>query len=106
MQPEDVLESLVEECREVHVGLWRIVKAVRLDLGFTAPEEVRAAALGLVRTLLCERGIRAGFPAADGRNFLPWELAADQALSRIDEEWRALGRDPNIGEIAWFTSPG
>jgi hypothetical protein len=106
MRPEDVLESLVEECREDHVGLWRIVKAVRLDLGLTGPEEVRAAALGLVRTLLRERGMWAGFPAPDGRNFLPWKLPADRALSRIEEEWLALGRDPNIGEIAWFTSPG
>jgi hypothetical protein len=26
--------------------------------------------------------------------------------SSAEALWLALGRDPNIGEIAWFTSPG
>ncbi len=30
MTAEDVLESLVEECHEDHVGLWGIVNAVRV----------------------------------------------------------------------------
>jgi hypothetical protein len=32
-------------------------------------------------------------------------LPPDQAVSRIEKEWSALGREPNIGEVAWFTSP-
>jgi hypothetical protein len=104
MTPEDVLECLVEECREDHVGLWRIVNAVRFDLGSADPVQTRATALGLVRSLLHERGMQVGHPAPDGRHFLPWNLSPDQAVSRIDREWSALGRDPNIGEVAWFTS--
>ena len=42
--------------------------------------------------------------AADGRHFVSWDLSLDQALSRIEKERSALGREPNIGEVAWFTS--
>jgi hypothetical protein len=105
MTPEDVLDSLVEECHEDHVGLWEIVEAVRLDLGPSSPRETRAMALRLVRSLLHERGMQVGHPAPDGRHFVAWDLPADQAVSRIEKEWSALGREPNIGEVAWFTSP-
>jgi hypothetical protein len=56
MTPDDVLQTLVEECREGHVGLWRIVNAVRFDLGSPNPAETRAVTLRLVRSLLQERG--------------------------------------------------
>ena len=104
MTPDDVLESLVEECHEDHVGLWRIVNAVRFDLGPADPAQTRALTLRLVRSLLHERGVQVGSPTPDGRHFVTWGLTPDQAVSRIEEEWRALGREPNIGEVAWFTS--
>ena len=104
MTHDDVLESLAEECRADHVGLWEIVDAVRLDLGSTNAPEIRALTLGLVRSLLLERGMQVGHPAPDGRHFIPWDLPPDQAVSRIEKEWSALGREPNIGEVAWFTS--
>ena len=104
MTHDDVLESLAEECHADHVGLWEILEAVRFDLGSTNPSETRALTLRLVRSLLQERGMQVGHPAPDGRHFIPWELPPDQAVSRIEKEWSALGRDPNIGEVAWFTS--
>jgi len=104
MTCDDVLEGLVEECQEDHVGLWRIVNAVRLDVGAKNPIETQAMTLRLVRSLLQERGMQVGQPAADGRHFVAWDLPAEQAVRRIEKEWSALGREPNIGEVAWFTS--
>jgi hypothetical protein len=104
MTPDDVLESLAEECREDHVGLWEIVNAVRFDLGATDPSETRALTLRLVQRLLRERGMQVGHPTPDGRHFVSWGLPPDQAVSRIEQEWSALGREPDIGEVAWFTS--
>ncbi len=105
MTPDEVLESLVEECREDHLGLWRIVNAVRFDLGSANPSETRALTLRLVCGLLHERGMQVGHPAPDGRHFVSWGVSPDQAVRRIEQEWSVLGRDPNIGEVAWFTSP-
>jgi hypothetical protein len=104
MTADDVLDSLVEECQEDHVGLWRIVNAVRFDLGAQNPVETRTMTLRLVRSLLNERGMQVGHPAPDGRHFIIWDLPPDQVVSRIEKEWSALGREPNIGEVAWFTS--
>jgi hypothetical protein len=104
MTPEDVLESLAEECQNDHVGLWEIVDAVRLDLGTTSAAQTRSWSLRLVRSLLSERGMQVGHPASDGRHFVSWDLPVDQAMSRIEKEWSALGREPQIGEVAWFTS--
>ncbi len=103
MTPDEVLESLIEECDRDHVGLWEIVNAVRLDLGSKGSQETRALALQLVRRLLSERGMRVGHPAPDGRGFVSWDLPPDQAVRRIEQEWTSLGREPNIGEVAWFT---
>jgi hypothetical protein len=100
----DVVESLVEECRVDHVGLWEVINAARYDLGASTPAETQATALQLVRSLL-DRGMYIGFPAADGKGFVPWDVSADGAVRRIEQEWSALGREPNIGEVAWFTAP-
>jgi hypothetical protein len=100
----DVLESLVEECRVDHVGLWEIVNAARHDLGASSPAEVQTTTVQLVRSLL-DRGMHVGYPAPDGKGFVLWGLPAEGAVRRIEQEWSALGRDPNIGEVAWFTAP-
>src|SRR5262249_17861050 len=104
MTPDDVLEGLVEECHEAHVGPWEAVGAGRFDPGSTDPSEARGLTLRLVQRMLQERGMQVGHPTPDGRHFVPWGLPPDQAVSRIEQEWSALGRDPSIGEVAWFTS--
>ena len=98
------IESLVEECRVDHVGLWEVINAARFDLGASSPAEIRATTIELVRSLL-EHGMHVGFPASGGKDFEPWALPTDAAIRRIEQEWSALGREPNIGEIAWFTAP-
>jgi hypothetical protein len=104
MTPDDVLESLVEECHVDHVGLWEVVRAAQDRLGSTDPSETQALTLRLVRGLLQDRGMQVGHPAPDGRHFVAWDLPPDEAVSRIERDWAALGREPDIGEVAWFTS--
>ncbi|MGP1386326.1 MAG: hypothetical protein ACTS2F_22390 [Thainema sp.] len=31
-----------------------------------------------------------------------WDLDIDSSIQRIETEWDELGREPNIGEIAWL----
>jgi hypothetical protein len=104
MTSDEILENLVEECHADHVGLWEIVTAVQLDLGSKDPGETKALTLQLVGRLLGERGMQVGHPAPDGRHFIAWDLPAEEAVNRIEQEWSALGREPNIGEVAWLTS--
>jgi len=37
--------------------------------------------------------------------FAVWQLSIDETIARIEREWLALGREPNLGEIAWFVDP-
>lgn len=105
MTATEVLNSLVEECRQDHVGLWQIVNAARYDLGASTPAEMRATTLRLVRSLLHDQGIIVGHPTPDGKGFVPWNVSPEGAIRRIEMEWESLGRDPNIGDVAWFTAP-
>ncbi len=104
MTANDVLDSLTEQCRVDHVGLWQIVSAVQFDLGTTEPTQTRAVTMQLVSSLIRDRGVVVGHPTPDGRYFVAWHLPPEAAVRRIEQEWLALGREPDIGEIAWFTT--
>jgi hypothetical protein len=104
MTPDEVLQGLLDECHRDHVGLWEIANAARFDLGAKSPAETQARMLQIVRGLLDERGVQVGHPTPDGRGFVAWGLPPDEAVRRIEQEWSALGREPGIGEVAWFTS--
>ena len=34
--------------------------------------------------------------------FHSWELSAADAVDRVNKEWVALGRRPNLGDVAWL----
>jgi hypothetical protein len=102
---EDLLAGFVDEGLDDHVGLWEVVRAVREDLGVSDPAAVRDATLRLVRVLLTEQGLEAGFPTPDGRGFRAWPLDAEESIGRIEREWDLLGRSPSIGEVVWFNNP-
>jgi hypothetical protein len=101
---DEIVHQLLAECEDDHVGLWQLVNCVRLDLDVREPEEVRRITLELVCELLKSPGIEVGFPASDGRQFVAWDLPPEEAVRRIQQEWNALARPPDIGEIAWFSS--
>jgi hypothetical protein len=31
-----------------------------------------------------------------------WALGAAETIERIEDEWRALGRPPNLGDVCWL----
>ena len=102
MSEHDIVEQFVAECEEDHVGLWRLVRAVQEDLAVGEPEQVRAATLKLVHALLEQPGMQIGIPAPDGISFVPWNVNPDVAANEVGKRWLELGRNPDIGEIAWF----
>jgi hypothetical protein len=99
---EQGIETLIlEECRVDDVGLWEVVSIVRSKLG---PDNSMKQTLRILRKLLDQGSIVAGFPTPDGRAFQSWDLGPEETISRIEFEWRRLGRTPTLGEIAWFTA--
>jgi hypothetical protein len=99
-----LLDDILDECEDDHVGLWSVVREVRSSLANVPSDDVKDVTLELLKFLLHRGLIEAGYPAANGTDFEPWGLSADEAIARIDREWSALGHEPNIGEVVWFTS--
>jgi hypothetical protein len=100
-----LLEGILDECEDDHVGLWSILRDVRNTLGHASSTEIKGMTLDLLTFLLRRHLIEAGFPAANGRDFEPWKLSPPEAIKKISDEWDKLGREPSGGEVVWFTMP-
>jgi len=95
--------EIIVECREDYVGLWSIIRRVR-NVGISSDSIVMETTLQLLLQLLSCEKLVAG--QIHSENFEIWKSSPQEIISRIKDEWIALGRSPNIGEIAWFTCKG
>lgn len=96
----DVIDRILTECDDDYVGLWSIYRQVK-EAGFADP---KSDTLSLIRFLLFTGAVDAGVPDANG-GFKAWRLTPEETLRRIAKEWSGLGREPDIGDIVWFTTP-
>jgi hypothetical protein len=106
--PEQVAQlkdQIVEEAIEDYVGLWSIVKQIRRVVPELSDDGIREITIDLLRDLLDAGVLTVGFPTLDGGSFESWTISSRDAITRIEQEWALLGRDPNIGEIVWVTTP-
>lgn len=88
-------------CADDHTGLWEIIRDVRSSLPDATAGEIQTKTLEILESLLQQGLIQAGFSL--GRKFDPWLFSVRDTLDRIRTEWDAHGRDPSLGEVAWFS---
>lgn len=100
--PQQFLDEIIEEAKVDEVGLWFIVGGVRDDLGIKGPALLRIATMQCVKQILASGEVVAGYYKPDGSGIEVWNLEHEEIVSRIEEAWNQLGRDPNIGEIVVF----
>jgi hypothetical protein len=102
------------------VGLWVIIRYTKEHFTLTDPEEIRHKTMEVLRPLIEAGLICPGWPKLTGRGFEPWIFltydrndpkkkinriltqSVDEAMDLIDKEWKALGQEPTIGDVAWF----
>ncbi|HEV3085086.1 MAG TPA: hypothetical protein VGY66_35325 [Gemmataceae bacterium] len=101
MPAESLKQSILNEFDEDHVGLWSIVRDVEEFFPDKDESAIRSYALKLLRELLLNHEIKAGFPTKEG-TFRALRGAPEKILERIEAEWPP-GRRPTIGEGLWFT---
>lgn len=119
---EKIIERIQDEARDDCRALWKIISYAACDTGrdedydeddptiphpnsITDPELIRAKTLSLVRDLLNTKRIMAGELADGGRNIEPWPISVEAVVGRIDREWKALGKEPDMrNDIVWFGS--
>jgi hypothetical protein len=100
--PQTFLGQIIEEAKADEVGLWFIIGRLRDDLGILEPASLRAATLQCVNELLTSGAVVAGYYRPDGSGVEVWEMEPESIVSRIEQAWIELGREPNIGEIVVF----
>jgi len=109
------VEAVVAEL--VRLGLDDVIQASEAayvstyTIGAKTDTEVRESTVEAVRLLL-QRGlmeigdiVSVRCPQAREGHILDvasWGLSPPEAAARVDREWRALGRRPNLGELFWL----
>jgi hypothetical protein len=84
-----------------YVDLCGLASIVQIETKLLGEERLRAS-LEVIRELLTSGLMVVGDLFESG--FVPWNLAIPEALDRVEREWRALGREPNLWEICWFAN--
>ena len=100
--------ALVEETRTDTVGLWALLKQVARELPTLTPGEARQVTLTVIHGALVSEHVVAGNFVErdeDSMRFDVWQTSAEESVARIDREWIALGREPNLGDVVWFVDP-
>ena len=100
--PQQFLDEIIEEAKADEVGLWFIIAGVRDDLGVNQPALVQAITLQVVNQILTSGEVVAGYhkPHVAGIDVL--NMGPEKVVSRIEEEWNQLGREPSIGDNVLF----
>lgn len=96
-------KDVLTEGLEDYVGLWQVARRVRESLRLSEANEVRQAVVDRLRPLFEGGHVEAGELASNG-GFSAWKRQGQDAVERIDREWRRLGHDPNISDICWLNN--
>jgi hypothetical protein len=99
---ETIKQSLLAELKEDYEGLWTVLRRVRCENPNLDADTARRRTLRVILELLRDDVIVAGVPNRSG-DFIRWELSPEDTIRRIEREWQELGREPNIGDIVWFS---
>lgn len=99
---ESIIAEFQREAAVDFIGLWQLVRAVKDNLEQDESPAVQQLSLDLLKRILAA-GFRVGDLSATGRVLEPWpDQRPDHVVARIRSEWDSLGREPNIGDIAWL----
>jgi hypothetical protein len=100
---EEILNDIRKECFEDYVGLWTIPWHFREIYGINDVAVRRTESFKVIERLLELPDIGVG-QFNESRSFDFWNLSASDVLKKLASEWDALGHEPSIGDIAWFTA--
>lgn len=99
---EQIVKDFIVEAKQDNIGLWRVVNAVQHETGEVDSSGVRSDSLRVIEGLL-NHGLEV-MDYYQGRGWEKWpEKDRHSILARIEREWIALGRDPSLGDICWFS---
>jgi hypothetical protein len=101
---KEVVNNLRVECHEDYVGLWTVPWHFQNVYNIADEPLRREQSFKVIECLLALPDIGVGQFRPNEEVFEFWDIPTSDALKRISDEWDALGHEPNLGDIAWFTS--
>ena len=104
MISESIVDGFLAECGDDYVGLWSLIWDVKNYAPNVSGLDMRIHVLELLKKLLEDGKIVVGSTSGEGE-FIEWSSQANKSIEVIENAWLELNREPNIGEIAWFTTP-
>ncbi len=98
MSYEQVIDNILANGADDWVPLVVLVRQFDATL---AGEALLRSCISVV-----EEGLTSGWVMVGDLNprFVAWPLTTASVLARIEQEWRALGRAPELGEICWLAN--
>ncbi len=97
-----IKREFLEEALEDYVGLWQFPQEIRRHSAPVNPQTIKDLSIRLVRELVGE-GLFVPGELTENGGFDPWPLSAQESITRIEQLWEDLGREPNLGDDApWF----
>jgi hypothetical protein len=102
MKYQDCFERLLVLGTVDWIGAWEVASVAQTVGGATSEAAVRDLSLRVIADLLNRGLMEAGDVTESG--FRPWTVPVAAAVSRIQREWTALGRNPDLGDICWLAN--
>lgn len=107
----DIRSELLNRGLSDMLQLGEMAWVARRDLGESSsePDIMQATIKAIGELLSCDYAIVGDVMRDEGLLCVrSWGLSAAETIKRIEEEWRALGHMPNLGEVCWLelTDPG
>ena len=95
----DAKNQIMQEALEDDLGLWWIIAELK--------DRVPKSLLQTVVLWVIAECLKAGAVVGQFQQgvFYRWELPVETIIETIKSEWDGLGRDPNLGEVAWLVVP-
>jgi hypothetical protein len=76
-----------------------VVKSV---CGPMTEEGLVDTSVNLIRTVI-DQGLMKVGDVSDG-GFFEWDLSTKETVERVERQWKALGRQPDLGEVCWLAN--
>ena len=110
---QDCVNNLLIEGLVDDVGAYWVASVAMQVGGASTQAEVREMSLQMIREVVQQGLMDIGDTVGIGYDpnllalykrveFRPWKLPFKEAMDRVEREWRALDRDPDLGEICWL----
>ncbi|MCM3657271.1 hypothetical protein M3147_08410 [Agromyces mediolanus] len=96
---EEIVSDFREELKDDYVELWALPWRIRRAFPGVSDERVRELGAVILKALLTD-AVMGNLDGNTGR-FHPWSVDGFEVAMSA---WRALDRDPNMGDIGWIAA--